>query len=48
MLKHTNANLVLDHLYFGFTERNTDFTDETTELESLYRLLDADDVSFTL
>ena len=48
MLKHKNANLVLDHSYFGFTERNTDFTDETAELKSLHRILDADDTSFSL
>ena len=48
MLKHTNANLVLDHSYFGFTERNTDFMNETIELEPLHRILDADETSFTL
>ena len=39
MLKHTNANLVLDHSYFGFTEINTDFMNETIELEPLHRIL---------
>ena len=48
MLKYTNANLVLDHSYFGSTERNTDFMNETIELEPLHRILDSDETSFTL
>ena len=48
MLKHTNANLILDHSYCGFTERNTDFRNETIELEPLHRIIDADNTSLTL